>query len=131
MQKSLWFYWRFWKWSPSRNNGSVLSRIISACNFTKINTPPWMFFTVFKLCKWYQVAQRITIFEEVMLYTLKDKIWIFNLHHFTVIHRFNLYINLKCVYFYKICIFSNFGCKQDTAWENIHSNVEHSAKKSM
>ena len=23
----------------------------SACNFTKINTPPWAFFTFFKLCK--------------------------------------------------------------------------------
>ena len=24
--------------------------------FTKINTPPWVFFTYFKLCKWYQIA---------------------------------------------------------------------------
>ena len=30
------------------------------CNFNKINTPPWMFFTFFKLYKWYQTAQRIT-----------------------------------------------------------------------
>ena len=29
-----------------------------ACNFTKINTPPWVFFTFFKLYKWYQIAQR-------------------------------------------------------------------------
>ena len=26
--------------------------------FTKINTPPWMFFMFFKLYKWYQIAQR-------------------------------------------------------------------------
>ena len=32
----------------------------SACNFTKINTPPWVFFTFFKLYKWYQIAQRTT-----------------------------------------------------------------------
>ena len=32
----------------------------SACNFTKINTPPWVFFTFLKLYKWYQIAQRIT-----------------------------------------------------------------------
>ena len=32
----------------------------SACNFTKINTPPWMFFTFFKLYKLYQIGQRIT-----------------------------------------------------------------------
>ena len=31
-----------------------------ACNFTKINTPPWVFFTFFELYKWYQIAQRIT-----------------------------------------------------------------------
>ena len=31
-----------------------------ACNFTKINTPPWVFFTFLKLYKWYQIAQRIT-----------------------------------------------------------------------
>ena len=28
-----------------------------ACNFIKINTPPWMFFAFFKLYKWYQIAQ--------------------------------------------------------------------------
>ena len=27
---------------------------------TKINTPPWVFFTLFKLHKWYQIAQRTT-----------------------------------------------------------------------
>ena len=29
-----------------------------ACNFTKSNTPPWVFFTFFKLSTWYQIAQR-------------------------------------------------------------------------
>ena len=32
----------------------------SACKFTKSNTPPWVFFTFFKLYKWYQIVQRIT-----------------------------------------------------------------------
>ena len=31
-----------------------------ACNFTKIDTLPWVFFTFFKLYKCYQIAQRIT-----------------------------------------------------------------------
>ena len=31
-----------------------------ACNFTKINTPPWVFFTFLKLYKWYQITQRTT-----------------------------------------------------------------------
>ena len=30
------------------------------CNFTEINTPPWVIFTFFKLYKRYQLAQRIT-----------------------------------------------------------------------
>ena len=28
-----------------------------ACNFTKSNAPPWMFFTFFKLYKWHQIQQ--------------------------------------------------------------------------
>ena len=32
-------------------------------NFTKNKTPPWVFFTFFKLYKWYQIAQRITIID--------------------------------------------------------------------
>ena len=39
----------------------VLHDLVSfVCSFTKSNTPPWMFFTFFKLCKWYQIAQRIS-----------------------------------------------------------------------
>ena len=43
-------------------HGGVLILIcrLKACNFTKINTPPWVFFTFFKLSKWYQIMQRIT-----------------------------------------------------------------------
>ena len=33
------------------------------CNFTKSNTLSWMFFTFFKLYKWYQIAQSIAIIE--------------------------------------------------------------------
>ena len=28
-----------------------------ACNFTKSDTPPWAFFTFFKLYKWHQMAE--------------------------------------------------------------------------
>lgn len=31
-----------------------------ACNFTKINTPPWRFVTLFKCYKWYQIVQTIS-----------------------------------------------------------------------
>ena len=32
-----------------------------ACNLTKNSTPPWVFFKFFKLCKWYQIAQNVTL----------------------------------------------------------------------
>ena len=44
---------------------------------TKSNAPPWMFFTFFKLYKWYQIVQRIAI--------VKSKTWhspIFQEHYF-------------------------------------------------
>ena len=44
-----------------------------ACNFTKINTPPCVFFTFFKLCKWFQIAQRITYALKTS--SLKKSIW--------------------------------------------------------
>ena len=31
-----------------------------ACNSPKSNTPPWVFFTFFKLYKWYQIAQSVS-----------------------------------------------------------------------
>ena len=32
-------------------------------NTPKINTPPWLFLTFFKLYKWYQIAQRTTTMD--------------------------------------------------------------------
>ena len=29
-------------------------------NFSKVNTTPWVFFTLFKLYQWYQIVQRTT-----------------------------------------------------------------------
>ena len=39
-----------------KTHGGVLLLVklqASACNSTKSNTPPWVFFTFFKLCRWY------------------------------------------------------------------------------
>ena len=44
-------------------HGGVLTLVklqAKACNFTKVNTPPWLFFTFFKLYEWYQIAQHTT-----------------------------------------------------------------------
>ena len=35
-----------------------------ACNFTKSNSAPWVFFTFFKLYKWYQIVQHITFTKQ-------------------------------------------------------------------
>ena len=47
-----------------KNTHGVLLLLVKlqaeACNFTKSNSPPWVFFTFFKLYKWYQITQRIT-----------------------------------------------------------------------
>ena len=44
------------------------------CNFTKSNTPPWVFFTFFELQKWYQIAQRITYVQLVRMIIRNCKI---------------------------------------------------------
>ena len=33
--------------------------------FTKSNTPPWVFFTFFKLRKWYEIAQNVSYVNNV------------------------------------------------------------------
>ena len=39
---------------------------IKVAGFTKSNTPSWLFFTFFKLYKWYQIAQNPTfIIDEI------------------------------------------------------------------
>ena len=38
----------------------VLLLVKKTCNFTKSNTLSWVFFTFYKLCKCYQIAQRTT-----------------------------------------------------------------------
>ena len=38
----------------------TFSFIAEACNLAKSNTPLWVFFTIFNLCIWYQIAQSAT-----------------------------------------------------------------------
>ena len=44
-------------------------------NFSKINIPPWVFYTLFELHKWYQIAQRTTYqlvkLDDQMIHDLK------------------------------------------------------------
>ena len=39
-----------------------------ACNFTKINSPPWVFFTFLKLYKWYQTYRIVSRIAQCITY---------------------------------------------------------------
>ena len=45
-----------------------------ACNFTKSNTPPWVFFTFFKLYKSYQMVQSIKNMRFWQLLKIKNQV---------------------------------------------------------
>ena len=59
MRWAIWYY--LYNLKNVRNTqGGKLTLVklrSSACKFTKLNTPLWVFFTFFKLYKWYQIAQ--------------------------------------------------------------------------
>ena len=61
---AIWYHLYYIK-NVKNTHGGVLILVVklqtSACNFTKINSPPWVFFTFFKLYRWYQIGQRTTI----------------------------------------------------------------------
>ena len=61
MRCAIWYHLYNLK-NVKNTHGGVLILVklqAEACNFTtKINTPPWVFFTFFKLYKCYQIAQR-------------------------------------------------------------------------
>ena len=57
---AIWYHLHNLK-NVKKAHGGVLFLVKpEACNFTKSNTPPWMFFTFLKLYKRYQIAQSIT-----------------------------------------------------------------------
>ena len=65
MHCPIWFHLYNSK-NGKNTHGGVLTLVklqAEVCNFTRINTPPWVFFTFFKLYKWYQIAQGITVSE--------------------------------------------------------------------
>ena len=55
---------QFKKRENTHGGVSILVKLQAlACNFTKINTPSWVFLTFFKLYKWYQIVQRTTYLD--------------------------------------------------------------------
>ena len=62
-----------------------------ACNITKSNTPPWVFFTFFKLQKWYQIAQSVSVetsFSLFRYHKLKVLFYIINTRNELVYYQF-------------------------------------------
>ena len=65
MRCTIWYHLHVLK-KVKNTHGRVLLLVklkTKACNFTKSNTPPWMFFTFFRLHKWYQIVPSISYFN--------------------------------------------------------------------
>ena len=58
---AIWYHLYNFK-NMKNTDGGVLNLVkfkAKACKFTESNTPPSVFFTFFKLYKWYQMAQSV------------------------------------------------------------------------
>ena len=75
-------------------HGGVLL-LVKACNFTKSNTAPWVFFTFLKLQKWYHIAQRITynVTESNSVFSQISKKQLFK----TTVNGWKLWLGCECV----------------------------------
>ena len=95
----------FWGWGKMPNNSKTKhhyknrkSFLKSALQiswtrwFTKSNTAPWVFFTFINLCKWYQIAKRITKYQYVESKEKKKGYWMWVLSC--------LHTNVTCFLFY-------------------------------
>ena len=62
MRCTIWYQLYSLKTVKNTHGGVVLLTKLhaKAHNFTKSNTPPWVFFTFLKLCKWYQITLRLS-----------------------------------------------------------------------
>ena len=70
----------------------------------KSNSPPWVFFTFFKLCKWYQIAQSISNRQEEICKNVTSNIGKLNGLLFVP------YDNLFLSFFVCVCVFLLFLC---------------------
>ena len=74
MRWAIWYYLYNLK-NVKNTHGGVLI----LCNVTKINTPPWVFLTFVKLCKWCQIVQRI-IYVNFLASSLSESAKLRKLH---------------------------------------------------
>ena len=61
----LWILWCFMRFGKKRE------KPMEECHFHLSSIPPWVFFTFFKLYKWHQIKQNITIFRDRLVFHTK------------------------------------------------------------
>ena len=71
-----------------------------ACNFTKTNAPPWVFFSFFKLCKWHQIAQRAIYMEFLSNCLVSNFIFPVLVNIFYTAHYIRLHYLEKCYFIF-------------------------------
>ena len=59
---AIWYHLYNSKNVKNTHGGVLLVKLQAFSTFSKSNTLPWVFFTLFKLYKWYQIVQRITCY---------------------------------------------------------------------
>ena len=57
-----------------KNVKNTHERVLLSLQFTKSNTPPWVFFTFFKLYKWYQIMQHINFIIPFQQFNMEEKL---------------------------------------------------------
>ena len=93
MRCAIWYHLYNSK-SVKHTHGGMLLLVkmqASTCNFTKSNSPLWVFLTFFKLHKRYQIAQRITCHNfQVTYQTENEKLRLPEMHvrYYYVTYRF-------------------------------------------
>ena len=60
-------------WKNVKNTYGKVLLLAEAWNFTKSNTPSWVFFMFFKLNKWYQITQRFPYESPINFLELWEK----------------------------------------------------------
>ena len=90
-----------------------------ACNFTKNNSPPWVFFTFFKLHKRYQITQSITY---SFLQTKIKTVWFcntFSASLYSIVYYMMLW-ETNSEKYSQYCIFHNISCNFSLrSWINL------------
>ena len=99
-------------WYNSHDLNNVKKLQTEAFNFTKSNTPSWVFFPNFRLCKWYLIAPSITYYFCFNLTTKNEKDCQF-LSTTIIKEEESIQVTKKLIFQLTICLLSAFLCYND------------------